>query len=167
MQFFRFLSAVVTLCILGVVWSCSNIVVSPGASTDSSSLLAYNADSASMFGELYHYPAAHHAPESTRDVYDWDTGRYLGAIPEVRETFNVVGNVNEYGLSIGETTFGGIENLQAQSAAKIDYGSLIWITLQRSRSAREAIQTMTSLVAQFGYASEGETFSIIDQQEAW
>ena len=102
-----------------------------------------------------------------RDVYDWDSGVYLGQIPEASHTYNVVGNINEFGLVIGETTFGGISSLQSQSAAKIDYGSLIWITLQRSKSAKEAIKTIDFLMNKYGYASGGESFSIADQNDAW
>lgn len=146
---------------------CSNIIVSPGASADSSSIVAYNADSGSLYGLLYHYPAGSHPAGTMRDVYDWDSGEFLGKIEEASLTYNVVGNVNEYGLIIGETTFGGIESLQSQSGAKIDYGSLIYITLQRSRNVREAIQTISDLLTKYGYASEGESFSIADQNETW
>jgi len=102
-----------------------------------------------------------------RDVYNWDTGVYLGQIKEATETFNVVGNMNQFGLVIGETTYGGIAELQVQSKGLIDYGSLIWITLQRSKTAREAIATIGSLLAEYGYVSEGESFSIADPTEAW
>lgn len=100
-------------------------------------------------------------------VYDWDTGKYLGEIPEATHTYNVVGNMNEFGLSIGETTYGGVGALQEQDGAIMDYGSLIWITLQRAKTAREAIQVAGNLMATYGYASEGESFSIIDNEEAW
>lgn len=102
-----------------------------------------------------------------REIYDWDTGKYLGNIPEVPHTYNVVGNINEFGLTIGETTFGGIASLQEQKGGIVDYGSLIWITLQRAKTAREAIKVMGELVATYGYASEGESFSIADGNEAW
>ena len=162
---YLFFSLLIALC--HTAWGCSNIIVSPGASTDSSSMIAYNADSSTLYGELYHYPAADHAPGTMRNIYDWDSGRYLGQIFEANHTYNVVGNVNEFGLIIGETTFGGIESLQSQSGARIDYGSLIWVTLQRSKTAREAIKTMASLMEEYGYASEGESFSIADPSEAW
>jgi dipeptidase len=149
------------------VLGCTNLIISPQASADSSTIVAYNADSSTLYGTLYHYPANDHAPGTMRDVYDWDSGRYLGQIEEALHTYNVVGNINEFGLMIGETTFGGIAALQSQNAAKIDYGSLIWITLQRSRTAREAIQTISNLMSQYGYASEGESFSIADAKEAW
>lgn len=160
-----------TLCILAFVfysvYGCTSIVVSPGASSDKSSMITYNADSETYYGVLYHYPAGNPPPNSMRNIYDWDYGEYLGQIREAPNTYNVVGNVNEYGLLIAETTFGGIESLQVQKAAKIDYGSLIYVTLQRSKSAREAIQTISDLISEYGYASEGETFSIADQNEAW
>jgi dipeptidase len=152
---------------VGVVSGCSNIIVSPEASSDGSSIIAYNADSGSLYGSLYHYPTESHQPGSMRDIHDWDSGRYLGQIAEVNYTYNVVGNINEYGLIIGETTFGGLSVLQQQDGAKIDYGSLIWVTLQRARNAREAILTIASLMAENGYASEGESFSIGDQNEVW
>jgi dipeptidase len=152
---------------VAVVDGCSNIIVSPGASDDSSSMVAYNADSAGLYGSLYHYPAADHADGTMRDIYDWDSGVYLGQIKEVSHTYNVVGNINEFGLSIGETTYGGIGELQTQTGAKIDYGSLIWVTLQRARNAREAIKVLGELMSTYGYASEGESFSIADPQEAW
>lgn len=163
-MFFRVL---VLLGFLYSAFACSNIVISPEASADASSMVAYNADSATLFGCLYHYPAATHPAGTMRDVYVWDTGVYLGQIKEAEVTYNVVGNMNEHGLVIGETTYGGLADLQAQSKAIMDYGSLIWITLQRSRNAREAITTIGSLMQEYGYASEGESFSIADPNEAW
>jgi dipeptidase len=147
--------------------ACSNIVVTPEISADASSMVAYNADSASLFGCLYHYPAATHPPGTMRDIYNWDTGVYLGQIKEAERTYNVVGNMNEFGLVIGETTYGGLPELQAQSKAVMDYGSHIWVTLQRSTNAREAVQTLGALMAEYGWASEGESFSIADPNEAW
>eukprot|EP01034_Spumella_vulgaris_P027599 gene27599-34344_t len=162
------LKAFVAFAFVGsVVQSCSNIIVSSGASADSSNIVAYNADAATVYGVLYHYPASTHSSEDLREVYDWDTGKYLGQIKEAEKTFNVVGNINEHGVIIGETTYGGIASLQAQTGAKIDYGSLIWITLQRASSAREAIKIIDELMNENGYASEGESFSIADQKEAW
>jgi dipeptidase len=164
----RFLLFIVScLVFIQTISGCSNLIVSPGASKDKSSIIAYNADSGGLYGSLYHYPAADHPAGTMRDVYDWDTGRFLGQIEEAAHTYNVVGNVNEYGVIIGETTFGGLSALQEQDGAKIDYGSLIWITLQRSRTAREAIQTISDLMSTYGYASEGESFSIGDQSETW
>lgn len=150
-----------------VVEGCSNIIVSTGASADSSTIVAYNADSGGVYGMLYHYPADTHESTDMREVYDWDTGVYLGQIPEASKTYNVVGNINEHGVIIGETTYGGVADLQSQTGAKVDYGSLIWITLQRSTTAREAISTIDSLMQTYGYASEGESFSIADNNEAW
>mmetsp|Transcript_25489 Transcript_25489/g.42541 ORF Transcript_25489/g.42541 Transcript_25489/m.42541 type:complete len:596 (-) Transcript_25489:275-2062(-) len=161
------LKAAVVLAAAAGASACSNIIVTPEISADSSSMIAYNADSATLFGSLYHYSAAKHAEGTMRDVYDWDTGVYLGQIKEAPETYNVVGNMNQFGLTIGETTYGGVSDLQKQSKAIIDYGSLIWITLQRSKNAREAIKTIGSLLSEYGYASEGESFSIADQNEAW
>jgi dipeptidase len=142
-------------------------MVSKGASVDGSTMIGYNADSHVLFGTLYHYPRSSHPPGAKRKIFEWDTGKYLGEIPEVSLTYNVIGNMNEWGLAIGETTFGGLEALQAQPGAILDYGSLIYIALQRSKTAAEAIDTITSLMAQFGYASEGESFSIADPQEVW
>jgi dipeptidase len=147
--------------------ACSNIILTSGATQDSSNVVAYNADSATLFGSLYHYAAAKHPEGSKRKIYDWDSGRYLGEIDEVPNTFNVVGNTNEFGLVIGETTYGGLASLQAQSAAIMDYGSLIWVTLMRAKTAREAIKTLGGLMDTYGYASEGESFSIADPNEAW
>jgi dipeptidase len=145
-------------------------------------MIAYNADSGNLMGMLYHYPASKHSDadadadqgdtkKAMRKVWNWDTAVYLGEIPEAKETFNVVGNTNEYGLVIAETTFGGIEalaNPQNQPEAKIDYGSLIYITLQRAKTAKEAIHTMANLLDTYGYASEGESFSIADRHgDVW
>lgn len=159
---------VVALALLGGASACSNLLVSPGASTDESALITYNADSADLYGSLYHYPAQSNMPEGTmRDVWDWDSGVYLGQIPEANETFNVIGNVNEWGVTIGETTAGGLEILQSQSDAILDYGSLIYLGLQRSKTAREAIAVIGDLMAKYGYASEGESFSIGDPNEVF
>lgn len=152
---------------MSYVLSCSNILVTPGASADNSAIISYNADSGSLYGSLYHYTAGKHAPGSMRQVYDWDSGVYLGEIEEAEYTYNVVGNINEFGLIIGETTFGGISSLQSQTGAKVDYGSLIYITLQRSKTAVEAIKTIDTLMNKYGYYSEGESFSIADKNEVW
>jgi dipeptidase len=146
---------------------CTNLIVTPEASVDGSSIVAYNADSSTLYGMLYHYPASTHKAGDMKQIFDWDSGKYLGEIPEPEVTYNVVGNVNEYGLVIGETTYGGLSNLQSQSSAKIDYGSLIWTTLQRAKTAREAIKVLGELMSEYGYASEGESFSLADQNEAW
>lgn len=146
---------------------CTNLVVTPEASVDGSSIIAYNADSSTLYGMLYHYPASTHNTGDLKQIFDWDSGKYLGEIKEPEATYNVIGNVNEYGLIIGETTYGGLSNLQSQSAALIDYGSLIWTTLQRAKTAREAISVLGELMSEYGYASEGESFSLADQNEAW
>jgi dipeptidase len=155
-----------TMIIIADSLACTNFLVGKKASTDGSTLVTYNADSYSLYGELYHYPAAKYAPGTMLDVYEWDTHKYLGKISQVAETYNVIGNMNEYQLCIGETTFGGREELQ-DTTGIIDYGSLIYIALQRSKTAREAIAVMTGLVEKYGYYSEGESFSIVDKNEVW
>ena len=146
--------------------ACTNFIVGKKASVDGSVICSYNADSYGAFMWLYHYPAGKHQKGEMRQIYEWDTNKYLGAIPEAEETYNVVGNINEWQLTIGETTYGGREEM-VDSTGLIDYGSLIYITLQRSKSAREAIQVMTTLAETYGYYSEGETFTICDPEEAW
>ncbi len=146
--------------------ACTNFIVGKGASTDGSVICTYNADDYGMFQNLCHYPAAKHAPGTMRQVYDWDTNKYHGQIPEAPETYNVIGNINEYQVTIGETTYGGREEM-VDSTGILDYGSLIYIALQRSKTAREAISVMTTLVETYGYNSEGETFTICDPNEAW
>ena len=164
-----FLLAIALQCsIFNIQWSlaCTNFIVGKKASVDGSVFVTYNADSYGAFMPLYHYPAAKHQAGDMRQVYEWDTNKYLGEIAEVPETYNVIGNSNEWQVTIGETTFGGREEM-ADSTGVIDYGSLIYIALQRSKTAREALQVMTSLVAEYGYYSEGETFSVADKDEAW
>lgn len=146
--------------------ACTNFIVGKNASKDGSVLCSYSADSYGMFIGLYHFPAGKHAAGEMRKIFDWDTNRYWGEIPEAPETYNVVGNMNEWQVTIGETTYGGREEL-CDSTGLIDYGSLIYITLQRSKSARNAIRVMTQLVEKYGYNSEGETFTICDPNEAW
>ena len=146
--------------------ACTNFIVGKKASADGSVICSYNADSYGAFMWLYHYPAAKHQPGEMRKIYEWDTNKYLGEIPEAQETYNVIGNINEWQVTIGETTFGGREEM-VDTTGVIDYGSLIYIALQRSKTAREAISIMTSLVEQYGYCSEGETFTICDPNEAW
>jgi dipeptidase len=149
-----------------VVYACTNFIVTKGASKDGSTMVSYSADSFTFYGELYHYPAAVYPDASMVDVYEWDTGKYLGQIKQAHETYNVIGNMNEYQVVIGETTFGGREDL-VNPKGIVDYGSLIYLGLQRSKSAREAIKVMTDLVNEYGYCSEGESFSIADPNEAW
>ena len=147
-------------------WACTNFLAGKGATTDGSTLISYAADSYSLYGALYYLPAANHDEGAMRDIYEWDTGKYLGQIPEAPHTYSVVGNMNEHQLTIGETTFGGRPEL-VDTTGLIDYGSLIYITLQRAATAREAIQVMTGLVEEYGYCSSGESFSIGDPNEVW
>lgn len=146
--------------------ACTNLIVGKKASTDGSVLVSYSADDYGMFGYLCHYPAATHQQGEMRKVYDWDSGVYHGEIPEAPVTYNVIGNINEYQVSIAETTFGGREEM-VDTTGILDYGSLIYIALQRSRTAKEAISVMTKLAETYGYCSGGETFSICDPNEAW
>ncbi len=146
--------------------ACTNLIVGKKASVDGSVMCTYNADDYGMFGNLCHYPAAAHPEGSMRQVYDWDNGKYHGQIPEARQTYNVIGNINEFQVCIGETTYGGRPEME-DSTGILDYGSLIYIALQRSRTAREAIQVMTTLANTYGYCSGGETFTICDPDEAW
>ncbi|MCU0664576.1 MAG: C69 family dipeptidase [Myxococcota bacterium] len=146
--------------------ACTSILVTKGASTDGSSMITYAADAHTLYGELYITRAADHLPGEMRDIHEWDTGRYVGKIPQIAHTFSVVGNMNEHQVSISETTFGGREEL-VNPAAGIDYGSLIYVALERSKTAREAVTVMTTLAQTHGFASEGETFSIADPSEVW
>ena len=159
------LSAAMLLASSGA-FACSNLIVGKKASFDGSVMVSYNADDYGMFGHLCHYPAGTHPKGSMRQIYDWDSGVYHGEIEEAPVTYNVIGNINEFQLSIGETTYGGREEM-VDSTGILDYGSLIYVTLQRAKTAREAISVMTSLVEKYGYNSEGETFSICDPNEAW
>ena len=165
----KLLTLLVALCVVSFMkpaQACTNFLITPGASVDGSSMISYAADSHVLYGELYHYPAADYPEGSMRQIVEWDTGRYVGQIPEVAHTYNVVGNMNEWQLAIAETTYGGLEGLENPEGL-IDYGSLIYITLQRSKTAREAIKTMAELVANYGYISSGESFSIADPNEVW
>lgn len=146
--------------------ACTNFIVAKGASTDGSVMCTYNADDYGMFIGLAHYAAGTHQKGEMRKVIDWDTKKYHGEIPEAPVTYNVIGNINEFQVTIGETTYGGREEM-VDTTGIIDYGSLIYIALQRSRTAREAIKVMTSLAEKYGYNSEGETFTICDPNEAW
>jgi dipeptidase len=147
--------------------ACTNFLISKGASVDGSTMITYAADSHTLYGELYFQPAKDYAAGAFRDIYEWDTGKFLGRIPQVAHTYSVVGNMNEFQVAIGETTFGGREELGKQSGAIMDYGSLIYVALQRAKTAREAIEVITSLVEKYGYASSGESFSISDANEVW
>ncbi len=150
----------------GSTTACTNFLITKGASTDGSTIISYSADAHVLFGELYYRPARTYPAGSMRFVDEWDTGRPMGKITQASQTYNVVGNMNEYQVTIGETTFGGREEL-SDSTAIIDYGSLIYIALERSKTAREAIKIMVELVAQYGYYSSGESFSIADPNEVW
>lgn len=146
--------------------ACTNFLVGKKASADGSVFISYSADSYGMSGFVAHFPAAMHPAGTMRDIYNWDSGEYLGQIPEAPRTYNVLGNINEHQVAIAETTFGGRPEL-VDTTGIIDYGNLIYIALQRSRTAREAIEVMTTLVQEYGYYSSGESFSIADPNEAW
>ena len=147
--------------------ACTNFIFTKGSTTDGSVMITYSADSHILYGELYHWPARDWPAGYMLDVTEWDTGKPMGKIPQVKHTYNVIGNMNEHQLAIGETTYGGREELFTQKGAIIDYGSLIYITLQRAKNAREAIKLFGELTEKYGYASEGESFSISDPNEAW
>jgi len=164
---------IVFLSLLAVVWGiqgsfgCTNFLITKGASVDGSTMITYAADSHTLYGELYYQPAQDFPAGALRDIYEWDTGKFLGRIPQVPHTYSVVGNMNEFQVAIGETTYGGREELGKQSGAIMDYGSLIYVALQRAKTAREAIEVMADLVEKYGYASSGESFSISDPNEVW
>jgi len=157
---------VLGLFVSGPVLACTNFLVTKGASTDGSTMITYAADSHVLYGELYYRPAADYPEGTMLEVYEWDTGKYLGKIKQARHTYSVVGNMNEHQLAIGETTYGGLPGL-VDTTGIIDYGSLMYITLQRARTAREAIKVIGELLAEYGYYSSGESFSISDPNEVW
>lgn len=159
-----FAAAALGICIPAA--ACTNFIVTKGASTDSSVMVSYAADSHALYGALYHTPGGRHKAGAMLPVYEWDTGRYLTDIPQPRETFSTIGNMNDRSLIIGETTYGGREEL-IDTTGRMDYGSMIYIALQRAETAREAIATIAELADTYGYASEGESFSIADPDEAW
>ena len=146
--------------------ACTNFIVGKKASADGSVICTYNADDYGLFINLCHYPAGTHPKGTVRKIFNWDTNKYQGVIPEAPQTYNVIGNINEFQVSIAETTYGGREEME-DSAGILDYGSLIYLALQRSKTAREAIQVMTTLAQTYGYNSGGETFTICDPNEAW
>jgi dipeptidase len=146
--------------------ACTNFIVTKGASKNGSVMITYSADSHVLYGELYFRPSRNYPAGSMVDVYEWDTDKFKGRIKQVLHTYSVIGNMNEYQLAIGETTYGGVESLVDPSGI-VDYGSLMYITLQRAKSAREAIKVISELVSEYGYASSGESFSIADKNEAW
>lgn len=148
--------------------ACTNLIITKGASADGSTFISYAADSHELYGELYLQPGAVFPPGAMRDIVEWDTGKFLGRIPQARQTYWRVGNINEHQVSVGETTFGGREELaKPDKNAAVDYGSLMYIALERAKTAREAIKVMTDLATEYGYASEGESFSVADPNEAW
>lgn len=148
--------------------ACTNYIATKGATVDGSNIVTYAADSHSLFGELINQPAADHPKGAMRQIREWDTGKILGEIPEVPHTYNVVGNMNENQVIIGETTWGGREECRDTTGnAIMDYGSLIYVTLQRAKTAREAIDIIDDLTKKYGYASEGESFTIADKGEIW
>lgn len=149
------------------LYACTNLMVTNGASTDGSNMITYAADSHRRYGYLFHFPAQVYPEGAMTDIYHYEHGKYLGKIPQVRQTYSVVGFTNEYGVSIGETTFGGLKQLYEQEDALLDYGSLMRLALQRSRTAREAIRTIDELVQKYGYLTSGESFSISDPNEVW
>ena len=152
--------------VIPIANACTNFLVTKGASDDGSTMITYSADSHVLYGELYFWPAKNWPTGSILDVYEWDTGKYLGQIPQLAHTNNVIGNTNQHQLAIGETTYGGRSELRNPDGI-IDYGSLIYITLQRASNAREAIATFSDLVDKYGYYSSGESFSIADPNEVW
>ena len=146
--------------------ACTSLIAGKNATADGSVLVTYAADSHTLYGELYNTPGGKHAPGEMRKIFEWDTGKYLGEIPQVAETYTPIGNMNEHGLTISESTWGGRPEL-ADTTGIMDYGSLIYVTLERARTPREAIKIMTDLVNTYGYHSSGESFSIADSEEAW
>ncbi|MBN2174666.1 MAG: C69 family dipeptidase [Bacteroidales bacterium] len=166
----RFVIATFVIALISTIQpliACTNFLVTKGASADGSTFISYAADSHVLYGELYHWPAATYPKGTMLDVYEWDTGKFMGQIKQAAETYNVVGNMNEFQVAIGETTYGGRSDLHQQPGAIIDYGSMMYIALQRSKSAREAIRVMTQLVNEYGYSSSGESISVSDPNEVW
>jgi dipeptidase len=148
------------------LFACTNFIVTKGASVDGSNMVTYAADSHTLYGELYYRPAATYPAGTMLDVIEWDSGLLKGQIPQATRTYSVIGNMNEFQLAISETTYGGREELE-QPNGFMDYGSLIYITLQRAKNAREAIKILDELTNAYGYCSSGESFSIVDPNEAW
>ncbi len=155
-----------SLCGYTSVEACTNFIITKGASTDGSIMVTYAADSHELYGALYQSRAATYKRGAMLPIYEWDTQRYLGDIAQVRQTYSTVGNMNQHSVIIAETTFGGREEL-CDTTGRIDYGALIYVTLQRAKSAREAIAIIADLAAEYGYMSSGESFSIADTEEAW
>lgn len=152
----------------GSAEACTNLIAGKGATTDGSVMMTYSADSHNLYGYLHHSPAGRHAKGEMRKITDWDTGKPLGEIPQAPVTYNVIGNMNEHQVAIGESTWGGHHELADTTGQSVmDYGSLIYVALERARTAREALDIMTDLVDKYGYASEGESFTIADKNEVW
>ncbi|MBN2282225.1 MAG: C69 family dipeptidase [Candidatus Marinimicrobia bacterium] len=166
MKKFLLLTIFLALVVDHSLFACTNFLITKGASETGSTMITYAADSHELYGELYYTPAADHLPGEMLDIYEWDTGDCLGQIRQVAHTYSVVGNMNEHQVSIGETTWGGRKELRNEKAI-MDYGSLMYVTLQRAKNAREAIQIMADLVEEYGYYSSGESFSIADPNEVW
>lgn len=160
--------AMIAFTSIGTALACTNFIITRGASTDGSNMVSYSADSHQLYGALYKHnpPKKGYKADARLVVYEWDSGRYLIDIPQVRETYKTVGNMNEHQLIIAETTYGGRSELEDPNG-KMDYGSMIYITLQRAKTAREAIMQMVELANTHGYASSGESFSVVDKDEAW
>ena len=161
-----YLTTAFLFAVIASSWACTNLIVGKKASADGSTIVSYSADSYGMFGDLYHSPAAVHPKGAKLDIYNWEDNRFMGTIAQAKQTYNVIGNINEYQVTIAETTFGGRPEL-VDTTGIIDYGSLIRLGLQRSKTAKEAIKVMTSLVQEYGYASGGESFTIADPNEIW
>ncbi len=160
------LSLVVGLGFSQSSFSCTNLLITKGASADGSTMVSYHADSHVLYGELYYRPAANYPEGTIVDIYEWDTGKFLGKMKQVTHTFSVIGNQNENQVTIGETTYTGREELQ-DTTGLVDYGTLIYTTLQRAKTAREAIKIFSELISEYGYYSTGESFSISDANEVW
>lgn len=163
--FKTFVVAIAALCAISPAFACTNFIITKGASTDGSIMVTYAADSHQLYGALYKHNALRNG-KGMMDVTEWDSGKYLGQIPQVPVTYSTVGNMNEHSLIITETTYGGRSELYDPKGI-MDYGSLIYITLQRAKTAREAIEIIADLANTYGYASSGESFSIADTEEAW
>ena len=159
------LAAALVLSSAAKMSACTDFIAGKGATTDGSVLCTYNADDYGMFTKLCHYAAGKHAKGAMREIIDYDTHESHGFIPEASVTYNVIGNINEWQLCIGESTYGGRDEM-VNKQGQIDYGSLMYLGLQRAKTAREAIKVMTQLVEKYGYISGGESFTICDPNEA-
>ena len=166
-NFFAAAGLVAAMMVTSASTACTNFLFTKGATKDGSTMLTYAADSHVLYGELYYRKAASYPAGTMFQVIDWDSGKPLIQIPQVAHTYSVVGNINEYQLAIGETTYGGREELANEIEGGIDYGSLIYLTLQRAKNAREAIAVLAGFLSQYPYHSEGESFSICDPNEVW